>query len=403
MPQPRKIINDPVYGFITINDPLVFAVIEHPYYQRLRRIHQMALAQLVYPGAVHTRLHHSLGAYHLMCQAISELRSKGAQITPEEETAAKAAILLHDIGHGPFSHALEHVLIPGIHHEQLSLRIMQVINKELGGRLDLAIQIFTGQYPKPFLHQLISGQLDVDRMDYLTRDSFFTGVSEGVIGYDRILKMLVVHNDQLMVEEKGIHSVEKFLIARRQMYWQVYLHKTVLASEKMLVKIIERVKELYAQNISHLTIHSPLDFFLDAFNGPMDDATLAKFCLLDDEDILFAIKHWSNHPDIILSTLSKSLLNRRLFKCRLQTEPFDSLVTEDKRKLIADRLQISTSEAAYFVFTGEAANTTYKPGDEHINILFKDGTVKEISKVDDPLIHQTLSTPVKKFYICALQ
>ena len=403
MPQTRKIINDPVYGFITINDPLIFAVIEHPYYQRLRRIHQMAFAQMVYPGAVHTRLHHSLGAYHLMCQAIIELKSKGAQISPEEEIAAKAAILLHDIGHGPFSHALEHVLIPGIHHEQLSLRIMQVINIELGGKLDLAIQIFTGQYHKPFLHQLISGQLDVDRMDYLTRDSFFTGVSEGVIGYDRILKMLVVHNDQLMVEEKGIHSVEKFLIARRQMYWQVYLHKTVLASEKMLVKIIERVKELYEANSNNLKIHSPLDFFLNECKGSMDDETLGKFCLLDDEDILFAIKHWSNHPDIILSTLSKSLLNRKLFKCRLQTEPFDNLQTIDKRKIVAERLDISIQDASYFVFTGEAANTTYKLGDEHINILFKDGTVKEISKVDDPLIHQTLSTPVKKFYICALQ
>ncbi|MEK7200235.1 MAG: HD domain-containing protein, partial [Bacteroidota bacterium] len=237
-PIKRKIINDPVYGFITINHPLIFAIIAHPYYQRLRRIQQMAMAQLVYPGAVHTRLHHSLGAYHLMHNAVAELRGKGIEITEEEEIAVKAAILLHDIGHGPFSHALEHILVPGAHHEQLSLQIMDLINNELNGQLILAIRIFTDQYHKPFLHQLISGQLDVDRMDYLSRDSFYSGVSEGVIGYDRILKMLVVENGQLMVEEKGIYSVEKFLVARRQMYWQVYLHKTVLSAEKMLVKIL---------------------------------------------------------------------------------------------------------------------------------------------------------------------
>jgi HD superfamily phosphohydrolase len=228
----RKIINDPVHGFITVDHPLIFSIIAHPYYQRLRRIHQMALAQLVYPGAVHTRLHHSLGAYHLMCLAINELKNKGAIITAEEEVAAKAAILLHDIGHGPFSHALENILLPGVSHEELSLEIMHSLNKELNGRLDLTIQLFTGNYNKLFLHQLISSQLDVDRMDYLTRDSFFTGVSEGIIGYDRLLKMFIEYNNQLMIEEKGIYSVEKFLVARRQMYWQVYLHKTVLAAEK---------------------------------------------------------------------------------------------------------------------------------------------------------------------------
>ena len=282
----RKIINDPVYGFITINHPLIFSIIAHPYYQRLRRIQQMAMAQLVYPGAVHTRLHHSLGAYHLMSNAVIELRSKGVEITDEEDIAVKAAILLHDIGHGPFSHALENVLIKGVHHEQLSLQIMDLMNKELGGQLDLAINIFTDQYHKPFLHQLISGQLDVDRMDYLSRDSFFSGVSEGVIGYDRILKMLAVHDGQLMVEEKGIYSVEKFLVARRQMYWQVYLHKTVLAAEKMLVKIVERVRDIYSKTDNALITLSPLDFFLGEFTGEMNTSALEKFCAVDDHDCL---------------------------------------------------------------------------------------------------------------------
>lgn len=398
----RKIINDPVYGFITINHPLIFSVISHPYYQRLRRIRQMALAHLVYPGAVHTRLHHSLGAYHLMCQAVSELKSKGIDITPEEDVAVKAGILLHDIGHGPFSHALEHVLIPGVHHEQLSLRIMEAMNEELGGQLSLAIQIFTGQYHKPFLHQLISGQLDVDRMDYLTRDSFFTGVSEGVIGYDRILKMLAVHNGELMIEEKGIYSVEKFLIARRQMYWQVYLHKTVLAAEKMLVKIIERVRFLYDAADVNLVTHSPLDYVLGPFNSLKHALPLEEFCRLDDDDVLFAIKRWSTHPDIVLRTLCQGLLNRQLFKCRLQTDPVDESEVAERRTLLANRLSISEEAAAFLAFTGEAVNTTYKLGYERINILLKDGFVKDISKVDNPLIHQTLSTPVKKFYFCTM-
>src|SRR6185436_11086616 len=246
MSNARKIINDPVYGFITIDHPLILDIIAHPYYQRLRRIHQMAFAHLVYPGAVHSRLHHSLGAYHLMCNALAELKNKGFQITPEEELAAKIGILLHDVGHGPFSHALENVLIKDTGHEAISILIMRVLNEEVKGRLDLAIDIFTKNYKKPFLNQLISGQLDVDRMDYLTRDSFFTGVSEGVIGYDRIIKMLTVHNDELMVEEKGIYSIEKFLVSRRLMYWQVYLHKTVLCAEKMLVNIIRRAKLIKA-------------------------------------------------------------------------------------------------------------------------------------------------------------
>ncbi len=369
-----------------------------PWYQRLRRIYQMALAQMVYPGAVHTRLHHSLGAYHLICLAINELKHKNIDITYEEEIAAKSAILLHDIGHGPFSHALEHILVPGVHHEEIGLQIMHKLNDEFGGRLSTAINIFTGQYSKQFLHQLISGQLDVDRMDYLTRDSFFTGVSEGVIGYDRILKMLAVHEGQLMIEEKGTYSVEKFLVARRQMYWQVYLHKTVLAAEKMIVKIIERAREIFNAT---LKLNATLDYFFENFSD-MNDEALGKFCLLDDYDVMFAVKKWSSHTDKILSTLCKGLLNRNLYKCRLQTNAFDEKEIEEKRKQLALKMNISLYETNYFIFTGEAMNTTYKMQDEQNNIISKSSIIKDISQVDDPLIHKTLSMPVKKFYICLL-
>ena len=273
----RKIINDPVHGFITIDDELISRVIAHPYYQRLRRIHQMALAHLVYPGAVHTRLHHSLGAYHLMYNALNELKSKGVDITKAEEQAAKIAILLHDIGHGPFSHALENVLIEGMQHEEISLLLMKDLNRQLDGKLQMAIDIFTNNYPKKFLYQLISGQLDVDRMDYLSRDSFFSGVSEGVIGYDRIIKMLVVHNGELMVEEKGIYSIEKFIVARRLMYWQVYLHKTVLCAEQMLKRIIRRARQIKAFT------KLPLNKFI---NEPIETVSLEEFCNLDDYDVL---------------------------------------------------------------------------------------------------------------------
>src|SRR5215216_4465128 len=278
----RKIINDPVYGFITIDHPLIYEIISHPYYQRLRRIHQMAFASLVYPGAAHTRLHHSLGAYHLMGLALNELKNKGVEITKEEETGAKIAILLHDIGHGPFSHALEKKLIKGVHHENISELILQLLNEQFNGQLDIAIAIFNDTYHKPFLHQLVSGQLDVDRMDYLTRDAFFTGVVEGSIGYDRILKMLTVHNGELMIEEKAIYTVEKFLVSRRLMYWQVYLHKTVMAAEKMLVKIIERAQELIAGGIALNVVSSNLDFFLKQ-HQPDDNFIrhLEKFTQLD--------------------------------------------------------------------------------------------------------------------------
>ena len=398
----RKIINDPVYGFITINHPLIFAIIEHPFYQRLRRIQQMAMAQLVYPGAVHTRLHHSLGAYHLMHMAVNELKDKGIDISLEEEIAVKAAILLHDVGHGPYSHALEHVLIPHTSHEEISLQIMQQINIELNGQLDLTIQIFTHNYHKPFLHQLISGQLDVDRMDYLSRDSFFSGVSEGVIGYDRILKMLTVQDDCLMVEEKGIYSIEKFLVARRQMYWQVYLHKTVVSAEKMMVKILERVREIYVSTDERIKTVPALDFFLGEYAGIMNEQALAHFCLLDDADIMSGIKKWSYHPDLVLSLLCKRFLNRKLYKSRIQSEPFSEEFVLQKQAEAVLQFGIDPKEAHYLCFTGMAANTTYQRKDESINILYKDGSVKDIAEVDNTMIQQNLSAQVKKFYICLL-
>ena len=362
----------------------------------------MAMAQLVYPGAVHTRLHHSLGAYHLMCNVVNELRSKEIEITKDEEIAVKAAILLHDIGHGPFSHALEHELVLGVHHEDLSLQIMQLMNNELNGQLSLAIDIFTNQYHKPFLHQLISGQLDVDRMDYLSRDSFFSGVSEGVIGYDRILKMLTVHQGQLMIEEKGIYSVEKFLVARRQMYWQVYLHKTVLSAEKMLVKIIQRVRSIYNDHRNSLATGSQVDFFLGEFNGPMNAETIKRFCLMDDFDVISAIKKWSTHSDKVLSLLCMRMLNRNIYKTSIQATPFEGSFVEAKKQQVMQQFGVNEEEANFLCFTGIATNTTYQSKEEKINILYKDGTVKDITEVDNSMIQQNLSSQIKKFYICLL-
>ena len=394
----RKIINDPVYGFITIDDVLIYQLISHPYYQRLRRIHQMAMAQLVYPGAVHTRLHHSLGAYHLMCNALHELKSKGNLISSEEEQGAKIAILLHDIGHGPFSHALEGTLVKEVSHEEISLLIMEKMNKELGGSLDLAIKIFKNDYHKKYLHQLISGQLDVDRMDYLIRDSFFTGVTEGVIGYDRIIKMLTVHNGELMVEEKGVHSIEKFLLSRRFMYWQVYLHKTVLVAEKMMVNIIRRAKEINAESAS-----KHLQFFLEEkYKVSGIEHHLETFCRIDDYDVLFTIKQWMEHPDKILSSLCRSFINRNLLKVKYSGTPIPDELIKEKQEVVSNYLSISKEQSKYFVFTGEARNNTYKKEVEHINILYKDGTVKDVSEVDNALINQSLFGTVKKFYICYL-
>ena len=390
----RKIINDPVYGFITIDDELILKIIAHPYYQRLRRIHQMAMALLVYPGAVHTRLHHSLGAYHLMRNALHELKNKGVEITQAEEQGAKIAILLHDIGHGPFSHALENVLLEKMHHEAISLMLMKELNKQFDGQLQMALDIFTNEYPKKFLHQLVSGQLDVDRMDYLTRDSFFSGVSEGVIGYDRILKMLTVHNGELMVEEKGIYSIEKFLVSRRLMYWQVYLHKTVVCAEQMLVRIIKRAKHIKA-----LT-QMPLNQFI---NEPVSSVSLEQFCTLDDYDVMAAIKGWCNHEDKILSFLSKSILNRELLKVKYYAEPIEKKWIEEKTIEAMQKMDISDEEASWLVFTGIASGSTYNFEDERINILFKDGSVKDISEVDDPLIGKNLGGKIKKYYFCFLR
>ena len=403
----RKIINDPVHGFITINDPVIFDLIAHPFYQRLRRIQQMALAQLVYPGAVHTRLHHSLGAYHLMCIAIAELKDKGIEITDEEAQASKAAILLHDIGHGPYSHALENVLLKGVSHEDLSLLIMHKINEgpeeKLKGKLDLAIQIFTNQYPKKFLHQLISGQLDVDRLDYLSRDSFFTGVSEGVVGYERILKMLTVHDNELVVEEKGINSVEKFLLSRRLMYWQVYQHKTVVASEKMLVKIVERARHLYQQNDQAIKTSAVLNYFLGEFSGKLAEINLSYYCQLDDTDILYAIKQWQHHSDPVLSLLCQRLLIRKGFKCTMQSNAISKDQWETAFAQTKAAFALSDEELSYLCFKGTASNTLYKEDVETIKILLKTGEVSSISKIQDAIINESLSAPVKKFYICLLK
>ena len=402
----RKIINDPVHGFITINDPLVYSLIGHPFYQRLRRIQQMAMAQLVYPGAVHTRLHHCLGAYHLMCIAIAELKDKGIEITSEEAQAAKVAILLHDIGHGPYSHALEKVLLKGVHHEEMSLLIMQHLNNSsdpvFNGKLSLAIAIFTNQYPKKFLHQLISGQLDVDRLDYLSRDSFFTGVSEGVVGYERILKMLTVHENELVVEEKGINSVEKFLMSRRLMYWQVYRHKTVVASENMLVKIIERAQFLFQEENATVPTGSVLDYFLGKFSGKLAEIDLNAFCQLDDTDVLFAIKKWQHHTDPILSLLCTRFLNRQCYKCLMQANPIDQSQWEAAQLTVKTAFPMNQEDRSYLCFKGETSNTMYKTTEESIKILLKSGEIANISAIQNALINESLSAPVKKFYICTL-
>ncbi|MEO6541211.1 MAG: HD domain-containing protein [Ferruginibacter sp.] len=390
----RKIINDPVYGFITVDDELINRVIAHPYFQRLRRINQMAMANLVYPGAVHSRLHHALGAYHLMGNALSELKNKGIEITAAEEQAAKIAILLHDIGHGPFSHALEHELIEGMHHEDLSLMIIKELNKQFAGQLTLALEIFTDRYHKKFLYQLISGQLDVDRLDYLTRDSFFTGVNEGVIGYDRIIKMITVHDGDLVVEEKSIYSIEKFLVARRLMYWQVYLHKTVLCAEQMLKRIIKRAKHLKAAT------QPPLHNFI---TQPIQTVTLEEFCNLDDYDVMAAIKGWCHHEDKILSTLCNGIINRRLLKVQYFANPVDETMVQEKIDEACIKLNLSIEDAGWLVFTGEVVSSTYNLEDEHIHILFKDGSVKDISEVDNALINQNLMGKVKKYYICYLR
>lgn len=399
----KKIINDPVYGFISIPSELIYDVISHPYFQRLRYIKQLGMTHLVYPGALHTRFHHALGAMHLMSLAIALLRSKGNNITDAEEQAALLAILLHDIGHGPFSHALEHSLVTGIKHEDISLKLMQELNVHFEGKLDTAIEIFRGTYPKKFLNQLISGQLDLDRMDYLNRDSFFTGVSEGVISFDRIIKMLNVSDDNLVLEEKGIYSVEKFLIARRLMYWQVYLHKTVIAGEMLLVKILERAKYLASMDE---TLFAPpsLNYFLtnniDELNFFDNEENLKHFTNLDDQDIHTSIKVWINHSDKILSKLSHMLINRNLYKVEISTD----LTIEDRIDILKNDtmnlMGIDKNDIGYFVFTDTIKNRAYHPGVGNVKILMKNNKVLDIAKASDLSNLESLQKTVEKFILC---
>lgn len=380
-----------------------YSIVEHPWFQRLRQIRQLGLAYLVYPGASHTRFQHVLGANHLTNLAINVIRSKGFVISNEESNAVCAAILLHDIGHGPFSHALENILIENVKHETISEIFLERLNKEFNGKLTLAIEIFKNQYNKNFLHQLISSQLDMDRLDYLKRDSFFTGVSEGVIGSDRIINMLNVINDNLVVEEKGIYSIEKFLIARRLMYWQVYLHKTVLAAEQMLVHIIKRAKELILSNYNLPIPLSLLSFFknnyseIDFKNNP---EILINFSKLDDNDLLYTIKLWTESKDTVLSQLSKRFINRKLLKIEMQNNKFDEEKIEQYLNLTSKKLNITKNEAKYFVFTDFATNNAYNSTDDHINILYKSNEIKDITDASDILNLQTLSKKVIKYFFC---
>ncbi len=396
-----KIFNDPIYGFITIPNTLIYDLIQHPYFQRLRRISQMGMSYLVYPGAHHTRFHHALGCMHIMQKAIQTLQFKGVEITKEEENALLIAILLHDIGHGPFSHAMEHSIVEDVHHEAISLLFMNQLNEEFDGQLALAIQIFKGEYHKKFMYQLISSQLDMDRMDYLKRDSFYSGVAEGNINSDRLIQMMNVQDDFLVIEEKGIYSVEKFLVARRLMYWQTYLHKTSVVAEIILTKILKRAKEL-TQNKVVLHCSQSLSFFLNTkvSTENFDSKTLQTFAYLDDYDIMGAIKEWQFSSDFVLSSLCKMILERDLLKIQ---------ITEDKpqkEKLLALKEKISTmhsltdKEASYFVFKGKLKNQAYSKLDEPILILKKDKTIEDVAEASDQSYLKALSKPVTKYFIC---
>ncbi len=403
MPNKQKIINDPVHGFITIPSGLHYDIIQHPFFQRLNRVRQLGLISMVYPGAVHTRFQHSLGAMHLTNEAINQLRLKGNEITEEEAEAVLAVILLHDIGHAPFSHALEHTIVKDISHEEISLMMMQIINREMNGKLDTALSIFQNQYPKRFLHQLVSSQLDMDRLDYLIRDSFFTGVVEGAVGTSRIINMLNIHNDQLVVEAKGLYSVEKFLIARRIMFWQVYSHKTCVAAEQMLVNALRRAKEL-ATDGEKLFASPSLHYFLynkinrkRFFTG---EEVLKQYAQFDDADITSALKVWASHPDTVLSVLSKSLVDRKLFKAEILEFPVEKVFYEKRMEEYCRTFGISTHEASYFLAQNQMSVNTYTPKDDNINILHKDGTVRDISEASDILNISMLSKQVKKYYFC---
>ena len=399
----RKIINDPVFGFINIPKGLLYDIVRHPLLQRLTRIKQVGLSSVVYPGAQHTRFQHSLGAFHLMSEAIMQLASKGNFIFDSEAEAVQAAILLHDIGHGPFSHVLEDTIVKDVSHEEISLMLMERMNKEMNGQLSLAIQIFKDEYPKRFLHQLVSGQLDMDRLDYLRRDSFYTGVTEGNIGSARIIKMLDVADDHLVVESKGIYSIENFLTARRLMYWQVYLHKTSVAYERMLISTLLRAKELASQGVE-LFASPAFHFFLynnispDTFRN--DPECLENFIQLDDNDIWTSLKVWSNHPDKVLSTLSLGMINRNVFKVEISPVPISEERKKELTLQISQQLNIPLSEANYFVSTPSIEKNMYEPADDSIDIIYKDGTIKNIAEASDMLNISLLSKKVKQYYIC---
>ncbi len=390
-----KIINDPVYGFIKIPYATVFDLIEHPLFQRLRRIRQLGLTHLVYPGANHTRFQHAVGAMHLMGLAIEVIRSKGHHISKEESEAVTIAILLHDIGHGPFSHSLEHSLIKNTRHEDISLMLMEKLNDEFGGKLSMAIEIFRNRYAKKFLHQLVSSQLDMDRLDYLKRDSFFTGVTEGVIGSDRIIKMLNVLNDQLVVEEKGIYSIEKFLIARRLMYWQVYLHRTVVASEQLLVMMLKRAQALTSEG-AELFATPALAYFLQGH----DQVSLEQFALLDDDDILASAKVWCNNSDKILSILANGLVSRKLLSVELDTQAFPADRLARIRDQVAEELSITPREAGYLVVSDSVSNFAYSDMDDRISIMDKNGNTRDIAEASDILNISVLSKTVRKYFLC---
>jgi uncharacterized protein len=405
----RKIVNDPVYGFINIQSDLVYDIIEHPWFQRLRRIKQLGMTNYVYPGATHTRFQHAIGTTYLMDLALNIIRSKGHTVTEEEAEGVTVAILLHDIGHGPFSHALEKTLIDSTRHEELSIIMMNLLNFEFKGKLELAIQIFTNQYPKRFLNQLVSGQLDMDRLDYLKRDSFFTGVTEGVIGSDRIIKMLNVVNDQLVVEAKGIYSIEKFLIARRLMYWQVYLHKTVLSAENLLVNVLRRAKELADKKIEIFATPS-LHYFL--YNQISKEKLLAgdynyqkqvleHFTRLDDDDIICSAKEWAKCKDKTLALLSENLLNRKLYKVEMSRTPFLEETISKVRQNAMTSFGLDKEEINYLVFSDSIANYAYSPNeDNQIQILYNNGELKDISEASDILDLPVLSKNVKKYFLC---
>jgi HD superfamily phosphohydrolase len=396
-----KILNDPIYGFITITNPLVYDLIQHPYFQRLRRISQMGMSYLVYPGAHHTRFHHALGCMHIMQKTIQVLKFKGTDISTEEETALNIAILLHDIGHGPFSHAMEHSIVENVNHEAISLLFMDKLNKIFEGKLTLAIQIFKGEYHRKFMLQLISSQLDMDRMDYLKRDSFYSGVAEGNINSERLIQMFDVQDDMLVIEEKGIYSVEKFLVARRLMYWQAYLHKTSVAAELILTKILKRAKELTQLNII-LPASEPLQFFLQHKINleDFDEEVLTKFSYLDDFDIMGAIKSWQFNDDYVLSELSTMIINRDLLKIKMQAEKVDKFKAIELRDRLMKLKNLSEKEADYFVFKGKIKNQAYNKTGEPIHILKKDRTIEDVVEASDQLNLKALSKPVTKYYLC---